>query len=330
MPAVAVLPARMARPQIHLTHVHTHGRGLEIIRFVHAENVFEFTLTDMDLDPREAGAYFNQFLEYIGHPQRIFNIYDGGSWWEKEAAAFIFADKARFPEILRQLNHGDDLDILVETPPLPTKDKVLNDLSYMCVSCCRDNFLDNAIGYGNYLVEYYATESQEVINPSTQQSVAEALFNRALYLQRLGRKAEERASYEFIIKHFEQHLALPETIGKAWSGLGHCLLLDAKSAWIDAPTAQKLLRQAQTALETAYEKRPNSGAVLGNLAYVLWLSGEAENAGTALRRAFSSPIESGKWLFETTRADIATSPIPPDAGFGQLLQRVWQETGASA
>jgi hypothetical protein len=114
LPAVAVLPARMARPQIHLTHVHTHDRGLETIRFVHAENVFEFTLTDMDLDPREAGAYFNQFLEYIGHPQRIFNIYDGGSCLDKEAAAFICADKARFPEILRQLNHGDDLDILVE------------------------------------------------------------------------------------------------------------------------------------------------------------------------------------------------------------------------
>jgi hypothetical protein len=82
-------------------------------------------------------------------------------------------------------------------------------------------------------------------------------------------------------------------------------------------------------LKTAHEKRPNSGAVLGNLAYVLWLSGETEDAETTLRRALSSPIESGEWLFEATRSDIATTPIPPDIGFEELLNRVWRETGGA-
>jgi tetratricopeptide (TPR) repeat protein len=316
----------MTRPQIDLTHVHTQSIGLETIRFVHAENVFEFFLL---VETLEGVACFNQFLECIGHPQRIFNIDDGGSWWEKETAALICADKARFPEILQQLNHGDDLDCKAEMPPLPTKSKILGDLCDMCISSDKFGNRSNLDYYGDCLVEYYTADPQENISLSTQILIAQALSLKAGYLQQLGSNAErqerhgyrakERASYEFIIEHFEQHPALPETIGRAWSGLGRCFLLEAKSAWNDAPAARELLRKARTALETAHEKRLNSGAVLGNLAYALWLSGETKDAETTLRHAFSSLIESGEKLYEGMCSDIAAYPIPSDAGFKKTL-----------
>ena len=280
----------------------------------------------------KAAAYFNRFLEHIGHPQRIFSLDDGSFFLEKETCVFICADKARFPETLRLLNHGNDLEIKAEMPSLssPAKEKVLRNL---CENCISSNQMGNYVildDCSDRLVAYYEKYHQEAIFPATQMLIVQAMSLKAHYLKRLGYRAEERASHEFIIKHFGQCPALPVSIGKAWSGLGSSFLLDAKSAWNDAPTARNLLRQARTTLETACVKRPDSGAALGNLAYALWLSGEAENAELTLRRAFSSPIESGKWLHEAMRSDIATHPIPPDAGFEALLNRVWRESGAPA
>jgi hypothetical protein len=75
--------------------------------------------TSLSRGPCEArGLVSRRFLEYIGHPQRIFNIDDGGYFWEKETAVPICADKTRFPEMLRQLNCRNDLDIKAKMPLL--------------------------------------------------------------------------------------------------------------------------------------------------------------------------------------------------------------------
>jgi hypothetical protein len=123
LPALMSLPARMTWPQIDLTHVHIQDIGLGKIRFVHAGSVFEFDMVEEELDSDDpiafnlgAAAYFNRFLEDIGHPQRIFSLDDGSYFWEKETGVFICADKARFPEMLRQLNHGNELEIKAEMP----------------------------------------------------------------------------------------------------------------------------------------------------------------------------------------------------------------------
>jgi hypothetical protein len=334
IPALATLPARMTRPQISLAHVHMQDSVPAKIRFVHAGNVFEFVL--MDGSNMETGAYFNQFLEHIGHTQRIFNIEDEEWVWEKETGVFIFADKVRFPEILQQLNHGDGLDIKAQMPPPPTKNEILRGWCEMCISCNRHDNYARLDDYSDTLIEYYKADTQEAIYPTTQVLIAEAISLKARYLRQLGDRKRERECHEFIIEHFGAHPALPVTIGKAWNELGYILLRDAKSAWNPQESfasdvkneSQKLLLQAQAALETAHEKMPKYGVVLGNLAYVLWLSDKAGDAETTLRRAFSMPIKSGKPLFEAICSDIATNPIPPDAGFKELLQRVWQETGA--
>jgi hypothetical protein len=122
---VVALSARIVRPRLDLTHMFSFGSNSNKIRFVHAGSTFEFTLLhdDGDYDERgkegrEAAACFNQFLEHIGHPQRIFRIDDGGFFWEKEIAVFISADKARFPKLIRQLNELSDPALKVEMPTL--------------------------------------------------------------------------------------------------------------------------------------------------------------------------------------------------------------------
>jgi hypothetical protein len=330
----------MARPQIDMTHVYIHNFSFGKIRFSHAGSVFEFDVIEEELedgsDPvcfnLSASAHFNRFLEYIGHPQRIFSIDDGSYFWEKETGVFLCADKARFPELIRQLNEISDLAIKVEMPSLspPAKNKVLNNLCRYCIDYDHDGNYPALDDYSDRLVECYKTSPQEAISPATQALIVQAMSLKASYLKRLGHRAEERASYEFIVENFGQNSALSATVGKAWSELGSMFLRDAKVAWNDVSSARNLLQKARTALETAHEKKPHSGTELGNLAYVLWLSGETQNAEMTLRRAFSMPFESGKWLFETMCADSATHPIPPDAGFREFLRRIWQETETSA
>ncbi|MBS1197711.1 MAG: hypothetical protein H6R18_1496, partial [Proteobacteria bacterium] len=89
------------RPQVLIEHV-TEVNQVSV-RFVHGKTVFELGVSEYEAYA-EAASYFNEFLQRIDHPQRIFQ-FEGWDWsTDNDAAALVCADEKRFPEIAKQLD----------------------------------------------------------------------------------------------------------------------------------------------------------------------------------------------------------------------------------
>ncbi len=97
---VVSMLAQIAVPPLELEAVTEERDGA--IRFIHAGTAYELS-GEHDEDYVGTAAAFNQFLAYIQHPQRVFEIYNDGSETDHDAAAFFCADPKRMPAAAAQI-----------------------------------------------------------------------------------------------------------------------------------------------------------------------------------------------------------------------------------
>ena len=103
-------------------------------------------------------------------------------------------------------------------------------------------------------------------------------------------------------------------------------MLKAKRAWLDTVSRTQLLANARSQFDRSLERHAQNAFAIGNLGYVLFLSGEREEAKKLLQRALSL---GGEALYQATIKDIETATVPGDAEFSELLNQIWNEIQAT-
>ncbi|WP_165525556.1 tetratricopeptide repeat protein [Psychrobacter pygoscelis] len=157
-----------------------------------------------------------------------------------------------------------------------------------------------------------------------QEQVAKVMVYKAVSLGELEKTEEAIAAYDAIIDKFgkSSELALQEQVGYALNGQGYYYLLEAKKHWSDQKLVQNYLSQAYDVLSKGLENiaDDNKAVLIGNLAYTEFLQGKIfqseEHLTTALKLG-------GQELYDGTIEDIAQFPVPKDADFKILLDKVW-------
>ncbi len=233
-------------------------------------------------------------FDRLGRPDAVLQVYD---------------------EVLRR--YGEAKELALQEPvakALVNKGFTLGDLGRH----------EEAIAVYDEVLRRYG-EAKEL---ALQELVANALVNKGITLGDLGRHEEAIQVCDELLRRYGEakELALQEQVAKAFNGLGFTLLMAAKRHWLDRDLARLNLDLARKHLERALAIRPmpSNGMVLGNLAYVLYLLGDAAQAQTTFDVALRAQKLGGKSLYEGILKDLEQCPIEPDAGMRELVEAAWQ------
>ncbi|REG19051.1 hypothetical protein ATI61_1231, partial [Archangium gephyra] len=141
------------------------------------------------------------------------------------------------------------------------------------------------------------------------------------------RRQEAIDCYEQVLSRFgdAKEVSLREQVAMALNSIGFDLLLESKRAWSDEDLRTRGLVAAEARFSRAREQDPNDYFVLGNLAYVNFLSGRRELVSEMLQRAFEL---GGEELYKETIKDSEKNTVPEDAEFRVLVEKVWAEMQA--
>ncbi|MCE1182766.1 MAG: tetratricopeptide repeat protein, partial [Rhodocyclales bacterium] len=184
---------------------------------------------------------------------------------------------------------------------------------------------DKAIATYEQVVDIYQADT----TLSIRELVVNAMFNKGIAHNQIGDNNKEIAAYGQIIDayHADSAPAIRERVANAMNGRGFNSLLTAKQALANQkePEANELLHKALADLLAAIERKPEWGMALGNLAYAQWLLKLPAEAEASFRSALSSKEDSGEFLYKATLDDIAQHPIPEDASFREMVERLWAE-----
>jgi hypothetical protein len=327
---VTQLVRRIHPPVAERILAQDNGRRL---RFTLEDAVYELVLPDPDYDAMAGVGTLNHFLASLRHPQRVFVIDT------RVNRVFACADRESFPEVARRCG------VAAVLPQPPSASKSLSNLYRYGGFLFNWRHPEAAIAVFDYIIEAYERgeiaelaaqvdqmergdrEGRIAVTKKTidiQEVTARALFEQGHCFMQLRQTTKGLAIYEAVAKRFGKNETLREIVSQALNNLGYHLLLDAKARWKHPAAAREALQKARNLLEEALQKNRDA-LIAGNLAYVAWLLGETEMAETTLRAALDSAGSSGASFYKATLSDIATTPIPPDAGFRDLLERLWRE-----
>jgi hypothetical protein len=118
-----------------------------------------------------------------------------------------------------------------------------------------------------------------------------------------------------------------QTLAQGWLSLGYWQIMRAKRAWAEpgqgAQVAQDLADSLVSSRRAEQDLDPsNQPVVAGNIAYALFLSGQPGPAEAILRGALK---HGGQRLKDGELEDAGKTPVPPDADFIALVNRIWAE-----
>ena len=175
-------------------------------------------------------------------------------------------------------------------------------------------------------VEYWGNAAQN--QDADDEKMLRALCNKAVALGRINQPSEAIIIYEKIIHGYDSPMFpnLQIHVANAINGLGFQQLLHAKQVWADFSQRETLLNVALTLFRKSEAKptnlRHHKAAVLGNLAYVLWLLGRTEEVSPILSEALKL---GGKRIRNAELEDTRMHTVDADAGFVALVKKLWVE-----
>ncbi|MDD4906920.1 MAG: hypothetical protein PHD39_12305, partial [Methylobacter tundripaludum] len=166
-------------------------------------------------------------------------------------------------------------------------------------------------------------ESQEL---ALQEAVAQTLVNKGITLGNLQQPEAEIAAYDELLRRFSTSLepALKKHVAHVSNSRGFAMLLKAKKAYNNPKQWQSLLQAALTYFEQAlaHIELDHRALVLGNQGYTLFLLEHKTESERVLQEALGL---GGQTLYEAELADSRIEPLPEDAAFCTLLDRLWHE-----
>ncbi len=159
---------------------------------------------------------------------------------------------------------------------------------------------------------------------SLREGVAKVLVNKGVALDRLGRSEEAAAVYEDVVARFGEATepSLREQVTRTFNSMGLHLLRQAKLSWDDREARTQLLAAARVSFDRVLEREAQNASTLGNLGYLLFLSGQPDQAMESLQYALTL---GGEELYRDMVKDAETDTVPEDAEFRALLDRIWLE-----
>ena len=168
------------------------------------------------------------------------------------------------------------------------------------------------------------------VGSSTDQTLSvvsvNALSNKASALTALDRLDEANSIYDSIFQQFGSSTipSLKDISNRCLNGKGYILILRAKLAWEDEASRAKNLQEALQLFNAAdYTLQKNvEEFLLGNLAYCLWLLERSAETIDPLTKALKI---GGSSLRDAELKDTEIHSVPPDAGFRDLINKVWQD-----
>lgn len=232
-----------------------------------------------------------------------------------------------------QMGHNDKeiatYDQLIDTyraDPAPAiRGQVANAMVNKGVAHGQIGDNDKEIATYDQVIDAYRADS----TPAIRELVAKAMVNKGITHGQMSDNGKAITTYEQVIDTYlaDPAPAIREQVAQALNGRGFNSLLTAKQALSNQnkPEANELLHKALADLQAAIERKPECGAILGNLAYVQWLLKLPAEAEATFRNALNSKENGGEFLYKATLNDIAQHPIPEDAGFHEMVKRLWVE-----
>lgn len=180
---------------------------------------------------------------------------------------------------------------------------------------------EEAITTYTQLIDTYSSDTALAI----RELVARSMHNKAVTLGKLGKYDEVITLLDQLITTYADDTAptILEQVVDALNGRGFTRLMMAKQSWANRDPALTALQRAEADLQACLAQKPHWGMALGNLAYVQWLLQRPAESEAAFRTALMSKEHGGEWLRNETLRDIAQYPIPEDAGFKDMLERLW-------
>ncbi|WP_224241618.1 tetratricopeptide repeat protein [Hyalangium gracile] len=162
-----------------------------------------------------------------------------------------------------------------------------------------------------------------------KEQVAMALVNKGVTQGQLGRAEEAVASYEEVVRRFGEAAEVPlkKLVAIALNSLGFDLLLKTKRSWSDSGSRKRDLGLAEARFLSAHEYASSNSMVMGNLAYVYFLSGRRELVSEMLQRALQA---GGEELYNATIQDTKTDSVPEDAEFRAIVEKTWVQLQTQA
>ena len=165
---------------------------------------------------------------------------------------------------------------------------------------------------------------------ATSAEVVMALCNRGLNLTKLNQPAQAVATFDEIINRYGDstdrllHVLLAIVVASKASAL----LNQAKLAWSDTAERQSLLKQALVLLVKAASNSnihilpEQHSAILGSIAYTLWLQGRKEEVIFPLHKALQL---GGETVRDGALDSAVMNTVDADAGYAELINKLWDE-----
>ncbi len=166
----------------------------------------------------------------------------------------------------------------------------------------------------------------EASEPALRERVATALVNKGITQGQMNQSETAIATYDDVVRRFGEasEPALRERVASALNGRGFIRLIQAKVLGLrNALSAEHLQVALIDFNQAASKSTQRSGVVLGNLAYVQQLLGNALQAEANFAAALRAPVDGGQLLYETTLKDLDMHPIPEDQAMRELVERAW-------
>ncbi len=187
-----------------------------------------------------------------------------------------------------------------------------------------DRYEDSITAYNDMLARFGDSQQLAIKN-----LLASAYSNQAENLVKLERYDQAQSVVDKALTSFANVTdpGLAEAIATLYNNKGFLLFAQAKQQWrAERPAALSKLQQARQNYERAlsFKNVPGMGyaSLYENYAYTMWLLGEPQIAESYLRQSLSV---GGKVAYEAALEDIAMYRIKEDAGFKDLLKRLWAE-----
>ncbi len=302
------------------------------------QEIIQSAKTVEDLDVADqiyvAEAYFSWALKQ-SDPEQEIKIYDEliGHFGENDVLALQELEAKAFVNIGVALGQLDLLAEAIEmynelnhrfggSDELELQEPVARALVNKGITLGQLGCLKDAVDVYDDVISRFG--SSEAL--SLQESVAQALANKSIALKLLNRHEETLQVYDQLVLLYEKHhgLVSKNPLIHALNNKNFNALIVAKAQWKEQELAHVYLHVAKYGFGQALEKASDptiEATILGNLAYVEFLLSQPDQAETHLREALE---KGGEKLYRATLEDIAMHPIPPDADFQALLERLWQ------
>lgn len=186
----------------------------------------------------------------------------------------------------------------------------------------KKNLPNEAIACYDQVMQRFGSSTNQALSVISVQ----ALANKASALIALDRFDDANSIHDNLLSQVGSSTVpdQKDISNRCLNGKGYIQILRAKLAWEDESSRAKHLQDALQLFNAAdYTLQKNvEGFLLSNLAYCLWLLGRNNESIEPLTKALKI---GGETLRDAELKDTSIHPVPPDAGFRDLINRIWLE-----